>query len=111
MEPTDQPNSDGVPLATRVAIGRLIAAGKPLPADWALAWLLAHPETSVRTSMQRCRAEFEVLFRTRYQKQFGNGVVITPNRSRLEVSIRPASASFGGTLTMSLDLPDIDKLR
>lgn len=110
MEPTDAQRGYGVSMSTQVAIGRLIAAGEPLSADWALSWLLTHPETSVRTSMQRCRSEFETVFRSRYEKQFGKGLVIKPNKSKLQVSIRPASASFGGTLTTSLDLPDINKL-
>lgn len=110
IAPNDTRRGYGVPMPTRVAIGRLIAAGKPLPADWALSWLLTHPETSVRTSMQRCRVEFEGLFRTRYEKQCGEGLLLKPNRSKLEISVTPASASFGGTLKTSLDLPDIDKL-
>lgn len=110
IAPNDSRRGYGVPMPTRVAIGRLMAAGKPLPADWALSWLLTHPETSVRTSMQRCRSEFETLFRSRYEKQFGEGLLLKPNRSKLEISVTPASASFGGALTTSLDLPDIDKL-
>lgn len=109
-EPPKERNGYGVPLGTKVAIGQLIAANKPLPADWAMAWALAHPETSIRKSMERCRREFDQLFLLRYRKQFGDGMTIKPNRSKIKLSIRPASASFGGVVTTALDLPDIDAL-
>ena len=99
-----------LPMSLRVGIGRIVAAGKPLPADWALSWYLTHPDTSLRTPARRCTSEFGELFRVRYAKEFGEGLVLKPNKSKLKVEFRPASASFGGPLVLSLDLPDIAPL-
>lgn len=99
-----------LPVSLRVGIGRIVAAGKPLPSDWALSWFLTHPETSLRTPVRRCFAEFSQLFRARYTHEFGDGLVLKPNRSRLKMAITPASASFGGQVELSMDLPDIAAL-
>lgn len=99
-----------LPLCVRVGIGRIVAAGKPLPADWALSWFLTDPETSLRTPVKRCPQEFRELFRVRYARAFGDGIKIKPNRSKLKMVIRPASASFGGQVELSTDLPDIAAL-
>ena len=96
-----------VPVSVRFGIGRLIAAGKPIPADWALSWYLTHPETSVRTPMQRCEREFRELFAIRYAREYGDGLLVKPNRSKLKFAITPASASFGGQIEVATDLPDI----
>jgi uncharacterized tellurite resistance protein B-like protein len=71
---------------------------------------LTHPETSLRTSMRRCSEEFNELFRTRYSREFGEGLLLKANRSKLQVAITPASASFGGQVHVSMDLPDITAL-
>lgn len=99
-----------LPLSLRMGIGRIVAAGKPLPADWALSWYLTHPDTSLRTPARRCTSEFRELFQVRYAKEFGEGLVLKPNKSKLEVEIKPASASFGGPVVLSVDLPDIAPL-
>jgi tellurite resistance protein len=99
-----------LPMSLRIGIGRIVAAGKPLPADWALSWYLTHPDTSLRTPARRCTSEFGELFQVRYAKEFGEGVVLKRNKSKLKVECRPASASFGGPLMLSLDLPDIAPL-
>jgi hypothetical protein len=99
-----------LPVSLRVGVGRIIAAGKPLPPDWALSWLLTHPETSLRTSVRRCSQEFNQLFRARYTREFGDGLVLKANRSKLRMAIAPASASFGGQVELSMDLPDVAAL-
>ncbi|MDP2606207.1 MAG: TerB N-terminal domain-containing protein [Deltaproteobacteria bacterium] len=99
-----------LPVSLRVGIGRIIAAGKPLPANWALSWFLMHPETSLRTPAKRCPEEFNELFHTRYRREFGDGLVLKPNRSKLKIAFRPASASFGGQVELNMDLPDIAAL-
>jgi uncharacterized tellurite resistance protein B-like protein len=99
-----------LPMSLRIGIGHIVAAGKPLPTDWALSWYLTHPDTSLRTPARRCASEFRELFQVRYAKEFGEGLVLKPNKSKLKVEFRPASASFGGPLVLSLDLPDIAPL-
>ncbi len=99
-----------VPLSVRVVVGRLIADGKPIPSDWALSWCLTHPKTVQRPSMRRCRHEFTELFRTRFTARFGEGMPVKANRTKLKLSIRPASSSFGGNVHIALNLPDIEAL-
>lgn len=99
-----------LPVSVRVGVGRIVAAGKPLPSDWALSWFLTHPETSLRTSVRRCSQEFNELFRTRYAREFGDGLLLKANRSKLRMAVTPASASFGGQVELSMDLPDIGAL-
>jgi tellurite resistance protein len=110
VEPPMDPVGYELPLSVRVGIGRIIAAGKPLPADWALSWFLTHPETHRRTPAKRCPQEFRELFRGRYARAFGDGLVLKPNRSKLNLAIRPASASFGGDVGVSTNLPDVGAL-
>ena len=99
-----------LPVSVRVGVGRIVAAGKPLPSDWALSWFLTHPETSLRTSVRRCSREFNKLFRTRYAREFGDGLLLKAKRSKLRMAITPASASFGGQVELSMDLPDVAAL-
>lgn len=97
----------GVPLAVSLALGRRSAAGKPIPADWALAFLRSHPDTKLRTPARRCAAEFDDLFRHLYVERHGEGMVIRPPKRRLAFSYRPASAGFGGSFEAKLNLPDV----
>lgn len=99
-----------LPLSLRAGIGHFIADGKPIPADWALSWFLTHPETYLLTPAKRCPKEFSALFHTRYTREFGEGLVLKPNKSALRMTLRPASASFGGQVELSMNLPDIAAL-
>lgn len=95
------------PVSVRFGVGQFMAAGKPIPADWALSWYFTHPETSIRTPMQRCEREFRELFAIRYARDYGDGLLVKPTRSKLKFAITPASASFGGQIEVATDLPDI----
>jgi uncharacterized tellurite resistance protein B-like protein len=99
--------SHDLPASLRVAIGRIVADGKPLPADWALSWFWTHPDTSLRAAVRRCAEEFGELFRTRYVREFGDGLRIKANPSKLQINFTPASASFGGPGRLQLDVPDV----
>lgn len=112
LQPPMERSGYELPVSLRVGIGRLVASGKPLSADWALSWFLTHPETGARTRMpmRRCPQEFSELFRTRYVGEYGDGLMLKPNRSKLKMTITPASASFGGQVDLSMDLPDVAAL-
>ncbi len=97
-----------VPVGLRIQLGRLVAAGQPIPASVALGWALASPEVYLRTPATRCPHEFAALFNARYQAAHGAGLVVKEPRRRLEVHYRPASASFGGPVKLPIgDLPDV----
>ena len=109
--PTVGQRSVELPLDVRLALGQLVAAGKPIPAEWALAWVVGHPETRLRTPARRCPDEFRQLFVRRYQEKFGSGMTLKPNKRRLKVSHQPSSASFGGPVDVPFDnVPDVGAL-
>ena len=95
----------------RLALGQIVAAGEPIPAEWALAWVTGHPETRLRTPARRCPDEFRQLFVRRYHQRFGDGIALKPNKRRLIISHRPASPSFGGQVDVPFDdVPDVSAL-
>lgn len=99
------------PLSLRVGLGYRSAERAPISADWALAWMRSHPETRLRTPAHRCSEEFEALFECRYRTEFGAGMVVSPNKTRITASYKPASASFGEPIAAMIgDLPDITAL-
>jgi tellurite resistance protein len=100
-------------LPLRLALGRCAADGRPVPAEWALAWLLSWPEVRLRTPAQRCKTEVHELFALRYREAFPpEGMKLKPNKTRLAASYRPASASFhGSSIDVPVgDLPDVSAL-
>jgi uncharacterized tellurite resistance protein B-like protein len=97
-----------MPLSVRTGLGELVRAGRPLPAEWALAWVRSHPETRWRTPAQRCGPQLERLFAIRYADRYGEGMVVKANRTPVTARYRPASASFGGTIGVPLaNMPDV----
>ena len=97
-----------LPLDLVMGLGRFVADGKPIPNDWAFAWLTLHPETYLRTPAQRCPEEFKTLFGVRYRREFGDGIIIKPNKTLVRFQYRPASPSFTGrTCEKNLSLPDV----
>lgn len=101
-----------IPFSVKAALGQLAADGVPLPPDWALAWVKTDPMTPLRTPAQRCKEEFQKLFRIRYAEKFGEGYKLKMNKTKLKISYRPASASFGGQIETSLsDLYDVTVLK
>ena len=99
-----------LPSEVRYRIGQLLAAGRPIPADWALAWYASSPFTCFRTPATRCADLFRRLFTRRYREQHGEGLHVKPNKKRLTIEYRAASATLRGSYAVALDLPDIAKL-
>lgn len=93
--------------AFQVVLAKYVAAEKPIPGDVALQWLILHPELGLRTPARRCAAEFRSLFMHRYQQQFGDGLIVKPNKTPLTVEYRAASPSLRGGFKITLpNLPN-----
>jgi tellurite resistance protein len=104
---TRPPRESSVPQHVRMALGLLAQAGKPIPAQHALTWVAS---TSVpNTPAVRCASEFELLFHVRYAKQFGEGLVIQPNKTFVQLGYHPASATIG-PFTRATQIPDVTVL-
>jgi uncharacterized tellurite resistance protein B-like protein len=101
-----------LPFSLKRTLGQLSKEGKPIPAHLAFAWFKQSPEILLRTPAKRCPDEFEKLFIARYSLEYGEGMVINPNKTMLRCEYRPASSSFSGkTFSNELGgLPDITKL-
>lgn len=110
----DLPSASGawqIPLSLRYGLGKLVSEGRPLPAEWALAWLRHHPQAYLRTPAKRCPEEFARLFASRYEQKHGTGMLLKPNKTYLTLSYRPASSSFGGEVRIDAGgLPDVTAL-
>lgn len=107
LQPPMQRDGWELPAAVRLALGVFATEGKPLPPEWALSWILTSPELPLRTPAQRCPEEFRELYLLRYRETFGDGLRLRPNKTRLKIDYQPASASFGGQVTLTAELPDV----
>jgi uncharacterized tellurite resistance protein B-like protein len=95
----------------KIALGRLIDSGEPIPAEWALAWFRSDPEARLRTPGRRCQEEFDTLFRRHYGERFGDGVEVKGGRKTLTVSYRPASGGIRETFNKRIkDAVDVDRI-
>lgn len=101
----------GFTSAFKFRLANVVQLGEPVDAELALAWVRSHPELTLRTPARRCPDEFDALFRMRYRSEFGDGLKITPNKTRLQLDYNPASASLRGYQNLKLDLPDVSQLR
>ena len=97
-----------LPLSYRIALGQLVVDKYPLPVDWALAWVLIDRNISKRTPVTRCADYFAALFKQNYQATYGNGFVLSPNRTKLKLTYFPASSAISRNLSKNIDdLPDV----
>lgn len=103
------PQSYELPPYLRVALGQAALDRAPLPASLALTWVQLSPEIHLRTAAVRCPDAFRRLFTQRYQKVFGNGLVLRKNRTKLKFVYRAAPAGLLGVpITMDFgDIPDV----
>ena len=109
LQPPTRRDGWELPPVVKLALGMLAVEEKPLPPEWALSWVMTAPEIGLRTPAQRCLEEFRELFLLRYRENFGDGVRLRPNKTRLKIEYHPASASFGGAVTLTADLPDLTR--
>lgn len=96
-----------IPMSLRVALGDLTADGKPIPADWALAWAWYHPEIYPRTPANRCPTEFANLFKLRYEQKHKAGLKVHATGRPVQVNYRTASAGIGVAELEMTAIPDV----
>lgn len=96
-----------VPISLRVGLGDLAADGKPIPAQWALAWAWFHPDIPVRTPASRCTEEFTRLFTLRYRQKFADGFIVRPGKTTIKTSYYTASSQIGQANLEMDNIPDV----
>jgi uncharacterized tellurite resistance protein B-like protein len=109
------PPPQGSQLALRHKLGLAQCAqdGAPLPVDWAIAWIERDTSGSLPVVASRCKSEFRGLFAIRYAKNYGAGLILPRNKTKLRLDYHAASASFRGwkqSLVFGFDLPDVTVL-
>ena len=108
--PTDLKRTWMVPAFVQLGLGRFVAAGMPIPSDWAFVWASVHPNIYSRTPAHRCASEFGQLFRLRYERRFGAGMKIKTKRTTSTIIYRAASPGIG-QIDSPVDVPDITTLK
>jgi uncharacterized tellurite resistance protein B-like protein len=110
--PTVTKSYESPNLSLKKGLGWMAKNARPIPSSWALAWVRSHDAFYERTPATRCRDELERLFAILYRAQFGEGVVVKPNKTPIKASYKPASASFPGEVHLTMpDLSDITILK
>ncbi|HAT1680508.1 TPA: ATPase [Klebsiella oxytoca] len=105
-------SSSGSSLLFRLNLATVVDKGQPVYADLALAWIHYFPDYTLRTPARRCHAEFSALFKQRYTKKYGDGIVVKPNKTRLHLSYTPASGTLRELqVKKQMDLPDPSVLK
>lgn len=109
--PPLSPNGE-LAFAHRLCLGKMSTLRKPLPSEWAFIWMMGDPTTRLKTAAQRCPEEFKRAFIAQYTKEYGAGMLLPQNKTRLKLTHRPASPSFHGQshLEKHFDLPDVTVL-
>jgi len=112
LQPPAPDGSYELPMRLRIGLGQLAVDQQPVPASWALAWALSDPNIVRRTAVGRCREIFTALFKAKWAEMYGDGFLLSVNRTKLKLIYQPASAALRGRdLTRSLgDLPDVSAL-
>lgn len=110
--PPPFPTDGELTFAHRLCLGQISGLRKPLPGEWAYIWLMGDPTTRLKTAAQRCPDEFKRAFFEEYAREFGDGMLLPQNKTRLKVSHRPASPSLQSSkhLEKHFDLPDVTVL-
>ncbi|MDA1378895.1 TerB N-terminal domain-containing protein [Plesiomonas shigelloides subsp. oncorhynchi] len=98
-------------LLFRYQLATRVSTGEPIPAHVALMWIKNSQEYTFRTPARRCPELFATLFQQQYANQFGDGMVVKPNKTQLILHYYPASASLRGFSLEQPNLPDPSVLK
>ncbi|MES0037583.1 TerB N-terminal domain-containing protein [Mesorhizobium sp. M0046] len=102
-------NSYDIPIMLKVALGMRVRSGDPIEPDLLLAYVIADPETRVRTPARRAQTVLRGLFAEAVEKKYPNGVrVAAAGVRKLKVNYRACSGTFDLDIRpLGGDLPDI----
>lgn len=98
-------------LLFKFELSKVVASGQPISSQLALSWIKFYPEYKFRTPARRCTKEFTALFKTRYEEKYGDGIIVKPNKTKLNISYRPASSTLNSVEINQEDLPDPSMLK
>ncbi|MGD1851559.1 MAG: TerB N-terminal domain-containing protein [Cyanophyceae cyanobacterium] len=108
LEPSWERKGWELPLEFKVVLGRKVAAGQPISLDWLWNWYIHSDRVQLKTAASRCETEFRTLLKAQYQQQYGEGMVIKPNKRKLEVRYYPVSSGFSTGVTVDVrNMPDV----
>lgn len=106
--PAPLPYGYEMPIELRIGLGQLAVDKHPLPANWALAWVLSDHSIGKRTPVTRCEDAFARLFHMRYEERYGAGIVLPQNKTRLKFQYNTASAELPSQELDGLsEIPDV----
>ncbi|MER9585874.1 TerB N-terminal domain-containing protein [Mesorhizobium sp. M0276] len=102
-------NSYDIPIMLKVALGMRVRSGDAIEPDLLLAYVIADPETRVRTPARRAQTVLRELFAEAVEKKYPNGVrVAAAGVRKLKVNYRACSGTFDLDIRpLGGDLPDI----
>jgi uncharacterized tellurite resistance protein B-like protein len=78
-----------LPFIMRYSLGCFMRDGIPIPAELALRWAYVEPTIYLRTPATRCPQEFEMAFARVYEEKFGDGLIVPPNKTNLQLVYQP----------------------
>ena len=110
-KPPDDPKATGLTMPLILGLGQFVSESKPIPPDWAYAWVMLDPETRLKKHATICKKEFKPLFQIHYTKKFNKGMLIKPGNTKLQVKYRPASSGIRDIKIPCGNLIDVTKLK
>ncbi|MGN6484430.1 MAG: TerB N-terminal domain-containing protein [Thermomicrobiales bacterium] len=105
--PPLDPDRDRVPLDLAIGLGVLVAAGEPIPAEWALAWAWYRPDMPFTAGATRCPEEVRHLFMLRYRQREGDGMLLRPGTTELRPAYEPLNTGVPKPRLAMPGLPDV----
>lgn len=88
-----------------ILAGKLVRDRKCIPADMAFVWL-NFTNFIPKTPGRRCPEMFKDMFTYLYREQFGEGMLIKPNKTFVRSTYFPASSSLPQIMLKTTTLPD-----
>ena len=111
FEPDSKKKGWELPLEFKVVLGRKVAAKKPIPLNWIWCWYIYSDRVRLSMAAHRCETELQALLKLYYQRKYGEGMVVKPNKRKLEVHYHPASSGFLKSIAIDIgDVPDVTRL-